>query len=284
MTYTVHSLVLPTLYKKHVIESAKLLNTNSIQSLFEAAGFNGCMGSSDAMHVSLLNLKSWATLSHKGFKLNLPARSYNLTVTHCKQILCSTTGHPSTWNDKTIVLFDPLISGVNDGNLYNECTFSLFERNRQGEIVEVQYKGVWFMVDNGYLKWSCTIPPVKDAETFQEIRFSEWLESMRKDVECTFGILKQRFAILRNGIRLGRIKYCDQIWLTCCAIHNILLKLDGYDTNWDVSEYTNILNNNNETNNSNVPFALRRLNCRITLQHQDSDTQMFEYVDSSKFD
>ena len=102
------------------------------------------------------------------------------------------------------------------------------------------------MVDNGQLKWSCTVPPVKDADTFQAIRFSEWLESMRKDVECTFGILKQRFTILRNGIRLDKIKFCDEIWLTCCALHNILLKIDGYDTNWDVSEY------NKETISANV--------------------------------
>ena len=160
------------LYTKHVIESAKLLNPKSIQHLFEAAGFNGCMGSLDATHISLLNLSSWANMSHKDFKLNLPTRSFNLTVTHTKQILASTTGHPSTWNDKTIVLFDSLIAGVNDGELFQESTFSLFERNLDGEINEIKYRGVWFMVDNGYLKWSCTIPPVKDADTIQAIRFA----------------------------------------------------------------------------------------------------------------
>jgi hypothetical protein len=39
------------------------------------------------------------------------------------------------------------------------------------------------LVDNGYLDWSVTIPPKKDPSTFGEVKFSEMLESMRKDVE-----------------------------------------------------------------------------------------------------
>ena len=89
------------------------------------------------------------------------------------------------------------------------------------------------MVDNGYLTWSTTIPPIKNAVTYKSIRFSEWLESMRKDVECTFGILKGRFCILRYGIRLRSIKKCDEIWKTCCALHNRLLFIDGLHKHWD---------------------------------------------------
>ena len=89
------------------------------------------------------------------------------------------------------------------------------------------------MVNNGYLSWSCTVPPMKNGVTYQDIRFSEWLESMRKDVECSFGILKRRFCILRCGMRLQSIECCDQIWLTCCALHNRLLFIDGLDKNWE---------------------------------------------------
>ena len=83
------------------------------------------------------------------------------------------------------------MSGVNDGTKYNDFVFKLYERKISGEIIEVEYQGVWFMVDNGYLNWLCTVPPVKNATSYQTIRFSEWLESMRKDVECTFGILNK---------------------------------------------------------------------------------------------
>ena len=100
------------------------------------------------------------------------------------------------------------------------------EIDKDGNVVKVVYKGAWFIVDNGYLLWSCTVPPVKNSVTYKYIWFSEWLESMRKDVECTFGIMKGNFCILRYGLRLQSIKRCDQLFLTCCALHNRLLFVD----------------------------------------------------------
>ena len=55
------------------------------------------------------------------------------------------------------------------------------------------------MVDNEYLSWSCTVPPINNGVTYK------WLEYMRKDVECTFGIMKGRFSLLRYGTRLHSI-------------------------------------------------------------------------------
>ena len=52
---------------------------------------------------------------------------------------------------------------------------------------------------------------------------------MRKDVEYIYGIVKGRFAILRYVIRFQSITKLDEIWLTCCALHNLLLH--GLDKN-----------------------------------------------------
>ena len=89
------------------------------------------------------------------------------------------------------------------------------------------------MVDNGYLAWPTTIPLSKVPVNGRGIRFSDWLESMRKDVECTFGILKGRWRILKTGIRLHGVEACDKIWGTCCALHNWLLEVDGLDDRWE---------------------------------------------------
>jgi hypothetical protein len=56
---------------------------------------------------------------------------------------------------------------------------------------------------------------------------------MRKDVECTFGILKGRWRILKTGIRLHGTKPAYQIFKTCCALHNWLLEIDGLDDKWE---------------------------------------------------
>ena len=56
---------------------------------------------------------------------------------------------------------------------------------------------------------------------------------MRRDVECSFGILKGCSAILRYGLRFKSIAKCDQVWLTCCDLHTILLQIDGLNKDWD---------------------------------------------------
>ena len=77
------------------------------------------------------------------------------------------------------------------------------------------------------------IPPFKETQKCSEIRFSEWLESLRKDVECTFGILKGRWRVLKVGIRMHGILSCNRIWLTCVALHTIFLEADGLQEKWN---------------------------------------------------
>ena len=252
------------LYQKYVLNSLNTVDTARIEKIFRLAGFNGAMGSSDGTHIGMLCCPSWAFHNHKGFKLAMPSRNYNATVTHWKQILGTTCGHPGTWNDKSLILFDELIQGVHEGKLMDKEEFKLFELNKDGIVEEVTYQGAWFIVDNGYLNWSTTVPPMKHPITYEEIRFSEWLESMRKDVECTFGILKQRFTVLKHGIRLNSIANCDKVWKTCCAIHNRLLFIDGLDVGWDESDKTV---NNSSDDEIDIPFSMQRLN-----RHQEKPT------------
>ena len=277
------------LYRKWVLDPAINQDICEQERLFRQAGFNGCIGSSDATHVGMLSCAIWAKIMHKGFKLNIPSRTYNMTVTHSRKILGSTLGHPATWNDKTLQLYDELLCGVRDSVLHDTFEFMLYDIDEEGNVIEVPYKGVWFMVDNGYLSWSCTVPPIKDGTTYPEIRFSEWLESMRKDVECAFGILKGRFTILRYGTRFQSITRCDQLWLTCCAIHNMLLDIDGLDENWDNGTPSNweLINDRH----IETPFAISKLNRNFTtdelMQIQENvNSDMEEIIEdtSKKYD
>jgi hypothetical protein len=77
----------------------------------------------------------------------------------------------------------------------------------------------------------------------------------RKDCKCVFGILKGRFRVLKTGIRLDGPNAVDNIWLTCCALHNMPLSADGLDEEWggalgqnDVAECRTF-----------APFAFQRL-------------------------
>jgi hypothetical protein len=97
----------------------------------------------------------------------------------------------------------------------------------------VTYKGVYVIVDNGYLNWSYTVPPFTVTSNVDEIRWSKWLESMRKDVECMFGIVKGRWRILKAGVRINGVDGVDDVWLTCCALHYWLLDINGLNGVWE---------------------------------------------------
>ena len=191
--------------------------------------------------------------SHIGFKMLHTAQTYNITVNHWRRILSTTSGHSARWNDKTLILFD-LICGLHSGELLQDVWFELYDyannvrtawqqgvlvvagakqhEDAEQEVRKVKYQGAWVLVDNGNLSWSATVPPIKTACSCAEKRFSAWLESLRKDVECTFGILKGRWRVLKTGICLSGVQAADNIFLTCCSLHNWLLFIDGLDDQW----------------------------------------------------
>ena len=37
--------------------------------------------------------------------------------------MCTTHGHPGTWNDEALVLFDELMRGVHEGNFFQNMNF-----------------------------------------------------------------------------------------------------------------------------------------------------------------
>ncbi len=91
-----------------------------------------------------------------------------------------------------MVRLDKFISGVRYGILLQDNDFELLDFDHFGNVISVKYKGVYVIFDNGYLQWSCTVPPFTITSNMDEIHWSKWLESMQKDVG-TFGILKGRW-------------------------------------------------------------------------------------------
>ncbi|KAI2512197.1 Plant transposon protein [Fragilaria crotonensis] len=270
------------LFKKYVLQPLTLTDAHNHMREMQIAGFPGCIGSCDATHVLIEKCSNRLKNQHTAKKLPGTARTYNVTVNHRRRILSTTTGHPCRWNDKTLILFDKFARGLQNGNNpLNDVEFTLCERNENGSVIEVRYRGSYLLVDNGYLRWSTTIPPTKSPLTQKEQRWSQWLESMRKDVECTFGIMKGRWRILKTGIRLHGVSQPDKVWLTCCALHNWLLEVDGLDEHWEngvASDWEGELGMHSAEDalllasrpSSQQPFAMQRLNSRQIRQYDSS--------------
>ena len=84
--------------------------------------------------------------------------------------------------------------------------------------------------DGGYHKWQELIPPYKNqVDGTDQKRWSKWVESLRKDVECSFGIMKKRFRNIKNRSRYHDKETLETIFYCCAIMHNMNHHYDRYD-------------------------------------------------------
>jgi hypothetical protein len=50
---------------------------------------------------------------------------------------------------------------------------------------------------------------------------SALLESVRKDIECVFGIMKRRYKMLKYGIRFRNMLDAEKLFVCCAFLHNM---------------------------------------------------------------
>ena len=92
------------------------------------------------------------------------------------------------------------------------------------------HKGAYYVCDGGYHAWYELVAPYKNQlEGSQLSKWSSNMESVRKDVECTYGILKKRFLYLKNPIVHHYPEMIESAFTTACALHNWLHEEDGWD-------------------------------------------------------
>jgi hypothetical protein len=62
--------------------------------------------------------------------------------------------------------------------------------------------------------------------------FAKLQEAYRKDVECAFGVLQLRFAIVQNPVRLWKTEDLWTIMIAAVILHNMIIK-DERDTSME---------------------------------------------------
>ncbi len=103
---------------------------------------------------------------------------------------------------------------------------------------------------------------------------------MCKDVKCTFGILKGRWQILKSGICLHGTDAVDCIWLTCYALDNMLLEVDGLDQPWDgVTAPTSTCDGElGNLDTEDVPLAIWQLVSPAFVRNYDTSSMGLQAV------
>ncbi|CAO2183307.1 unnamed protein product [Urochloa humidicola] len=192
-------------------------NKDDIQRLLHvgvARGFPGMLGSLDCMHWQWKNCPvAWKGQYTRGdYKVSTvmleAVASYDLWIWH------AFFGTPGSNND---------INVLNNSNLFTEVL--------QGRAPEVQfmvngneYNMGYYLTDGIYPEWATFVKSVPRPLSAKDKLFAQKQEGARKDVECAFGVLQARFAILRNPARMWQCETLSQIMYACIILHNMIVE------------------------------------------------------------
>ena len=189
-------------------------------------GLPGCVGSVDCVHIGWDMCPTQLQNMYKG-KEGYPSIAYEVICTSRKFIQSVSVGHPGSRNDKHIVRTDETVMSLLYGNgwLQSQSWDCIVDGTGRKQV----FYGVYLISDGGYHRWPCFICPIKSGEPGSPaMKCAAMIESVRKDIEGVFGILKKRFAFLKVFNRMHSQKQVDCAFVTCCIIHNILLRDDGF--------------------------------------------------------
>jgi hypothetical protein len=180
----------------------------------------GAGGSIDVVHVKWSKCPAGDFNKCKG-KESFPSVAFECVTSHTRRVMGIAPIQYGTRNDKHIVCLDPTVRMIRF-DWYKEVQWTSFDIHGRERIS----RGVYFICDGGYLRWPTLICPYAgDSVHGRRGYFNTNLELIRKDVECTFGILKKRWRILDYGFNYYSMKDCEKIFTVCCVLHNMLLEL-----------------------------------------------------------
>ncbi len=82
---------------------------------------------------------------------------------------------------------------------------------------------MYLICENEYLRWLTSICPYTQVDQGSvKGHFSLNLECVRKDVECTFGMMKKQWCILHR-LHYRNIRKCENIFVSCSCVNNFLI-------------------------------------------------------------
>ena len=88
---------------------------------------------------------------------------------------------------------------------------------------------LYFLVDGIYPEWSIFVNTFSKPSERKKKRFASKQETVRKDIECAFGILVARFHILQRPLRNWYLHDIVNILHCCVILHNMIVEARAGD-------------------------------------------------------
>lgn len=213
------------MYPRMVIKPTTCAEIEKAMGPYLLLGLSGGVGSMDVVHIPW-GMCPWHLKSLHTGKEGFPTIAYNCTGEHDGSFNFCTSGSYGACNDKTIVRFDSYIESLRTEKLYTEMKYSLLV-SETGETEMAS--GVYVITDGGYHHWVSTMSATRHNPNPDFVAWRKQMESVRKDIECMFGVLKGRFRILKTPCLFHSKEHIDNMFLTCVGLHNMLHAWDRRD-------------------------------------------------------
>ena len=222
--YFFRDVFLETLYSmrdEYIKLPPDLESLQEVLNMYKAVGLPGCGGSIDVVHCKWANCPAGDRIKAKG-KEKFPTLAFECISDQRRRVLGIAPVQYGSRNDQHIVRLDPCVRKLRK-EWYKDVDWSCFDVSGN----EIWNTGVYLICDGGYLRWRTLICPYQySKEGTRQGYFSANLESVRKDVECTFGILKKRWRILEYGMQYRSAERNEKIFVVCCMLHNMMIDLE----------------------------------------------------------
>ena len=201
---------------KHITLPETLEDVAKLSAKYEERGFPGAIGSVDGVQIAWEGCP-FAWKQHCTGKEKHPTLGFNVTVDNNCRFQHVSPVMAGRFNDLTKTKYDDYISLLRSGK-FNDYEYTL--RTRDG--ASITRRGPYLICDNGYHAWVQLMHASKHTAQQHLLLWSTNVEACRKDVERAFGQLKKRFRLLKIPNLIQDCRVVNNLFITCCALHNIL--------------------------------------------------------------
>ncbi|KAG7336608.1 plant transposon protein [Nitzschia inconspicua] len=213
-------IVMKQLYAKEYLRFPTADDLQSIiklhKNVHKVDGLFGCI---DCTHIPWKNCpKAWAD-SRTDTTSSSPSILLEAIVDHNMFFWDMSFGYTGNEGPLSVLTDSSVLQKMADG------TFHDLEQQANVlpfTIKDQQFTKGFMLADNMYPKCSRFAMPVDDPTTDKELKYTEWQQSSKKDVDRAFGVLKRNWQFLDNPILLFNLSDIS-LRITCCIIlHNML--------------------------------------------------------------
>ena len=187
----------------------------SISRIMQRKGFPGCIASWDCKHFDWKNCPLRLAGQFQGHgQGGTTTLILESIADHRRYIWYANFGDPGSLNDLNVLDKSSIVGAMLSGDLdlrSDPYTINGTERDWN-----------YFLVDGIYPNWAIFVNTYQDRTDEKKNKFAMLQEAARKDIECTFGILVQKFQVLQRPLRGWYENDINDIVQSCVILHNMV--------------------------------------------------------------